>query len=202
MFKKIAFGVIYLSLLTCCDNYHVGAVDAVTKSNQKTLGALKVTKKKQTSKDSVHLSVQDRNVILYISRKYKKPYPLMEKYFAHIKKCAKENSIDPYIIVSVIETESSFDTNVKSKHGAIGLMQLMPATARNMGSDPKKLTDYRINIELGVKYLAKHVKNYKSLKLALTAYNQGVTRVNNKKYTLKYFRKVTRLHTAMVKNAG
>lgn len=202
MFKKIAFGVIYLSLLTCTDSSQVAMIDAVTKSNQKTLGALKVTKKKQTSNELAYLNTKDRNVILYISRKYKKPYPLMEKYFVHIKKCAKENNIDPYIIVSVIETESSFDTNVRSRHGAIGLMQLMPATAKNMGSNPKKLTDYRVNIELGVKYLAKHLDNYKSLKLALTAYNQGATRVNNKKYTLKYFRKVTRLHTAMIKNAG
>lgn len=84
--------------------------------------------------------------------------------------------IRPSIIKAVITAESNWDPNAVSKKGAIGLMQLMPATARDMKiSDPYDPED---NIEAGTRYLRYLLNRFDgSLKLALAAYNAGPGRV-------------------------
>lgn len=91
---------------------------------------------------------------------------------------------DPELILGLIATESSFYNWSRSRVGAIGLMQIMPATgislakARNinwMGN--ATLFDPYLNIKLGVKYLAMMHGEFDDLEIALTAYNYGPTRV-------------------------
>ena len=93
---------------------------------------------------------------------------------------AKETSLDPALIHAVIATESKHNPKAKSNKGALGLMQLMPATARRF--NVKDRQDPKQNIVAGAKYLRELLTLYKGdLKLTLAAYNAGPGAV--KKYS-------------------
>jgi len=76
----------------------------------------------------------------------------------------------PPIIQAIIKTESSGKPKAVSSKGAQGLMQLMPATAKDLGIDP---TDPVQNIEGGTRYFDQMKKQFGDIKLALAAYNWG-----------------------------
>jgi len=87
---------------------------------------------------------------------------------------ARKYGIDPEMFLRLIQQESSFRPDVVSPKGAIGLGQLMPATAKELGVDP---TDPMQNLEGAAKYLSQQLKRFGSPELALAAYNAGPTRV-------------------------
>lgn len=87
---------------------------------------------------------------------------------------ARKYGIDPAMFLRLIQQESSFNPSAVSPKGAIGLGQLMPATAQELGVDP---TDPMQNLEGAAKYLSQQLKRFGSPELALAAYNAGPTRV-------------------------
>ncbi len=94
----------------------------------------------------------------------------------HIVEASIEHEVNPFYVTSVIAVESSFKNHAKSHVGATGLMQIMPATAKIVAKSKvvPKLTDPKINLELGIKYLKSLEKSYKGNKFhALAAYNWG-----------------------------
>lgn len=87
-----------------------------------------------------------------------------------------EQKVNPFYVASVIAVESSFKKHAKSHVGATGLMQIMPATAKSVAKSKvvPELTDPKVNIRLGIKYLKSLEKSYKGNKFyALAAYNWG-----------------------------
>jgi soluble lytic murein transglycosylase-like protein len=92
------------------------------------------------------------------------------RFNAAIEKYASLHRVDAAIVRAVIGVESAFDPEARSPRGAIGLMQLMPATARALGVDPSKPEE---NIEGGVRYLAELIAMFGGVELALVAYNGG-----------------------------
>ena len=90
----------------------------------------------------------------------------------HINERASNSGIDPRLIKAIIKVESNFNPRAVSPKGAMGLMQLMPETARRNGvGDPY---DPAENIRGGVKYLKKLTRMFKGdLRLALAGYNAG-----------------------------
>lgn len=89
----------------------------------------------------------------------------------HINAAARHSGIDPSLIEAVALVESGLDERARSPKGAVGLMQLMPATAARFGvSNP---LDPRQNLFGGARYLRELLDRFDSLPLALAAYNAG-----------------------------
>jgi hypothetical protein len=87
-----------------------------------------------------------------------------------IERYAGVHGVDAAIVRAVIAVESAFDPKARSRVGAIGLMQLMPATARALRVDPLQPEQ---NIEGGARYLSALLRMFGRLDLALVAYNAG-----------------------------
>jgi soluble lytic murein transglycosylase-like protein len=127
----------------------------------------------------------------------------------HLREAALQHSIDYELLQALIATESGFDAGAVSPKGAVGLMQIMPATAERYGITgdkrtpvEKKLADPKINIRTGARYLSHLIRLFPGqLELALAAYNAGegaVQRAGNKipnyRETQNYVKTVMQLY--------
>lgn len=93
------------------------------------------------------------------------------KYVDEIAAAARTTGVDPRLLASVAWSESGFAPNAKSGAGAVGLMQLMPATARGLGVDPLDPGQALVG---GGTYLAQQLQKFGGrVDLALAAYNAG-----------------------------
>lgn len=111
---------------------------------------------------------------------------------------AIRQGMDPLLCNAVAQTESGYNARAVSRKGAIGLMQLMPGTARILGVsdafDPKQ------NVQGGIKYLSEQLKAFGKMELAIAAYNAGPEAV--RKYhgippypeTVNYVKKVLKTY--------
>jgi hypothetical protein len=88
-----------------------------------------------------------------------------------VEQSARNHGVDPLLVHSVIKTESNYNPNAVSPKGAQGLMQLMPATARDLGV--KNPMNPKENIEGGVKFLKYLQTQFSDPAMALAAYNAG-----------------------------
>ncbi|KAE9628564.1 lytic transglycosylase domain-containing protein [Parasedimentitalea maritima] len=92
------------------------------------------------------------------------------EYLEMARAAARQHDIPEDLFLRLVQQESNWNPNAKSHKGAIGLAQLMPATARALGVDPEKPKQ---NLEGGARYLARQYQKFGSWKLALAAYNAG-----------------------------
>ncbi len=96
-------------------------------------------------------------------------------YDAIITEAAAKYGVPFSLVKAVVAVESGFRPKVTSRAGAMGLMQLMPGTAKELGV--QDATDPRENIHGGTRYLAGLLKHFKDEELAVAAYNAGPGRV-------------------------
>jgi soluble lytic murein transglycosylase len=110
-------------------------------------------------------------------------YPLAYEHL--IRGHAENYDLDPALLAAVIYRESKFDPDARSSSGAVGLMQLLPDTARgiavNTGGEKFVVSDLEnpeINIRYGSFYLRRLLRKYEDERLALAAYNAGQANVD------------------------
>lgn len=117
---------------------------------------------------------------------------------------AHSYGLDPRLVKAVIEVESAWNPRARSPKGALGLMQLMPATASRLGvHDP---FDPRENVQAGVRHLRALLDRFGDLQLALAAYNAGENLVAAKRRvpriteTQQYVARITALYGQVVRS--
>jgi soluble lytic murein transglycosylase-like protein len=118
---------------------------------------------------------------------------------AAIEQAAGRHNVDPNLVRSVIKVESNFNPNAVSRKGAMGLMQLMPSTARSLHvTNP---FDPQQNVDAGVRHLKKLLESFGGdVKLSLAAYNAGAGAVTRSAgiprftETQNYVRRITNLY--------
>ena len=102
---------------------------------------------------------------------------------------SEEYGVDDNLILALIKAESNFDANAISNRNAIGLMQLMQETAKDVANQngielddeniEQELSDVYKNVQIGTCYLATLLKRYENKEIALAAYNAGIGTVDN-----------------------
>jgi soluble lytic murein transglycosylase-like protein len=118
---------------------------------------------------------------------------------AAIDQAAARHNVDPSLVRAVIKVESNFNPNAVSRTGAMGLMQLMPQTARQLNvANP---FDPQQNVDAGVRHLKKLMESYGGdVKLSLAAYNAGAGAVARSagiphfRETRNYVKRITQLY--------
>lgn len=109
-----------------------------------------------------------------------------QDYSEYVEQYAKENNIDPLLVYAIIKAESNFDDDAVSNKGAMGLMQLMDETAKEVATN--ELMEYNSeetlynpekNIQIGVKYFADLKEIFGNDAIAIAAYNAGMGTVNS-----------------------
>lgn len=116
-----------------------------------------------------------------------------------IEQAAARHNVDPNLVRAVVKVESNFNPNAVSRKGAMGLMQLMPSTARQLKvQDPFNPEQ---NVDAGVRHLKQLLENYGGdIKLTLAAYNAGAGAVARSSgvphyaETQNYVRRITNLY--------
>jgi len=118
-----------------------------------------------------------------------------------IHQIGRRFSMNPDLIAAVVAAESAFDPEAVSGKGAQGLMQIMPATAERFGVPAESIFQPEVNLEVGVRYLAKLRQRYEGdLSLMLAAYNAGEATVERfggvppYRETQEYIRRIYRIY--------
>lgn len=111
-----------------------------------------------------------------------------KEYTEYVSKYSQEYNVDKNLVYAVIKAESNFEADAKSNKSAIGLMQLLESTAKEVCTKidlqlsdnelKEKLLEPEINIKIGTKYLSMLLEKYENIELSIAAYNAGIGTVN------------------------
>lgn len=138
----------------------------------------------------------------YIKEHDEKPVS-RKKLLQYIKwadKRTKDTKIDPLWIMAMMWQESRFQKVVESSSGALGLLQILPNTAKFLGVSPSELNDPETNIDTSIKYLSYLLDRYDgNLRTATIAYNQGEGNVARGKARSWYYTSVKKHYDKMAR---
>jgi soluble lytic murein transglycosylase len=142
-------------------------------------------------------------------------------YWTDLKKYSEENSLDPFLVASLIRQESEFNPSAVSRAKALGLMQLLPSVGKHVAKEVK-LSGFNqgllfvptVNLRLGTRYFKQSIdQNAGTVEYALAAYNAGQDRVDDWRKDAKFrdvpefvesipFTETREYVQAIVRNAG
>jgi soluble lytic murein transglycosylase-like protein len=145
-----------------------------------------------------HDSAQSANARI-VDANFHGHHASQEEVDASIVMAAARHNVDPNLVRAVVKVESNFNANAVSRKGAMGLMQLMPSTARSL--NVKNPFDPAQNVDAGVRHLKQLLENYGGdVNLTLAAYNAGAGAVARSAgvprfaETQNYVRRITNLY--------
>ena len=124
-------------------------------------------------------------VIFFVAFLYFELFLFPIKFKTFVEATSKRYGLDDALVYAIIKDESDFDKNAKSSAGALGLMQIIPTTAKwiaeKKGDDFKdeNLFDEKTNIEYGCFYLRYLFDKFGEVDIVICAYNAGETKVRD-----------------------
>jgi SLT domain-containing protein len=152
----------------------------------------------EVSQYFVHESTQSANARI-VSANSRGHQASQEEIDSSIVMAAARHNVDPNLVRAVVKVESNFNSNAVSRKGAMGLMQLMPSTARQL--KVRNPFDPEQNVDAGVRHLKQLLENYGGdVNLTLAAYNAGSGAVARSAgvprfaETQNYVRRITNLY--------
>lgn len=197
--RLVFFSLAFLISLTCCAN--ISWANSTIYVYEKPNGNKVITDNQIHKKGYILKRRYNNNAAQ--SGNIQSPYfakPIASKYDALIVNMALKYALEPSFIKAVIHVESAFNEYALSKAGAMGLMQLMPATAARYQLKQNHFNP-NLNIEAGVQHIKDLVLRYDNdKKLILAAYNAGAGAVNKHQgvppyaETQNYIKKVMTLY--------
>jgi soluble lytic murein transglycosylase len=104
-------------------------------------------------------------------------------YYPIIKKYSDAHGLDPWLMTALVAQESTFTADVRSAANAVGLMQLIPSTARRYAAklgirySSRILTQPETNVRLGMRYFKDLIDRFGGAHYALASYNAGEQRI-------------------------
>ena len=113
----------------------------------------------------------------------------------YIHGMCKHYDLNYNLVKSVISTESGWKYNAKSSAGALGLMQIMKACAKDYKTPHSEMYDPYVNVTIGIKYLSKLTKQFDNTLTALVGYNEGPRYAKN--YKSDYINNSRYVHKVM-----
>lgn len=103
---------------------------------------------------------------------------------AAVNQASQTYEVDPWLVLALIKVESDGNPLARSQAGALGLMQLLPATAESLAAElgeewvgPEQLLEINLNVRYGVRYLRQLLDRFETPHAAIAAYNYGPTRI-------------------------
>lgn len=174
--RKLAFGVVISSLILAMPV----SADMFSSKNQRNLfrSHTKVLDSRASQQYANSVRLQPPSVHTpskWGSAAYSGKY--RGQYLNLARQAAQKHNVPEDLFLRLVQQESGWNPTAESHKGALGLAQLMPATAKLLGVDP---TIPQENLEGGARYLAAQYQEFGSWRLALAAYNAGPEAV--KKY--------------------
>ena len=110
-------------------------------------------------------------------------YP--EKYSEYVEKYSKEFDVEKELIYAMIKAESNFKAEATSNKEALGLMQILESTAKEVAKEleleitKEEILNPETNIAIGTKYISNLIKKYGNIELAIASYNAGIGNVDS-----------------------
>jgi len=155
----------------------------------------------ETDNNSDSLESMVTMIEKYIAAHHEQSVPkdTLQQYIAWAVDYTQETEIEPLWILAMVWQESRFVHDAKSSHGAIGLLQLLPSTAKSFGISRNDLYDPETNMMAGIHYLIYLLNKYEGdLRTATIAYNQGEGNVDRGKARAWYYNDVNRHYQRMI----
>ncbi len=161
------------------DEYALVEMEIAARTEDDALRVIYGTWLKERGEYRVALRIASSVLPRYPTRTaYELAYPIA--FSEHVQSAASEFGIDPWLVLAVMREESHFDAGAVSRAGALGLMQIMPATGREIANrlriayDESQLLEPSTNIRMGSWYLSSMLNRYNGdIPRAVGAYNAG-----------------------------
>ncbi|MEP2715415.1 lytic transglycosylase domain-containing protein [Pseudophaeobacter sp.] len=170
--RSLTFGIISVIYGGSLGLATVATADMFSTKNRRDLFAAHTrvldTRAAQQYEDSARLQPNAIPSVTSVSPRYTGSY--RGEYLMMARQAARKHGVPEDLFLRLVQQESNWDPNAESHKGALGLAQLMPATARRLGVDP---SIPKQNLEGGARYLSKQFRKFGSWRLALAAYNAG-----------------------------
>ena len=133
----------------------------------------------------------------YIKRNFNSPMSTskIKHILIYIDGMCEHYDLNYNLVKSVISTESHWNYKAKSRAGALGLMQIMRACAKDYKTPHSEMYDPYVNVTIGIKYLAKLTKRFDDTQTALVGYNEGPRYAGN--YKFEYINNSKYVHKVM-----